>query len=445
MRTQHLIVFIPLFVCPSMLWSQANNGFGKQVKRFLLPDESVPYAGSYPGYSGPAAKTSATASRLVSAVNLRYADSVYLPTDSTIYTYAGDATGHFDDMNVRWEWDFDVAIGYPASSAGYGTVNTWLHRHYNASSAPDTSWDDRWGTSSGPVSSRTFFQYDVSGRLVSSTQQSWDSLTFTWHNYYRQTATYTSAGKPATIFYELWDTSMSWQNYFHRFYTWSATGLLLKDSLQKWNGTSLAWEHSVRNYYTYDGSDNCIKWERENWLGSAAGWDIRATTYSRNFDAFHNPGTVVNMGYNYPSLLWDSVSRDHFVYNSDGYVESYYEEKWWQPTGNWLILNSFLGARYHYEAFTPGYISSTPVTPTGISVFPVPANDNISISAQWDTPQTFGASITDMAGRTYTSWRGKTAGEYREKLPVNHLPPGNYILAIHTKQGSVTKQFSVVR
>ncbi len=434
---------LSLVVCASEAQAQyAHHSSGRRP--FIHP--GLYGGGHVASVPGVAAKTTATDVRLVSVADIEYDGTAYVPSDSFTLSYSGSMGGRYNDMEMYWDWNFDVAIGYPYASGAYGAADTRVRQHYNATLLVDTSWFDEWdGTASAWGNSmRTIFQYDGSGRLTTVTDQGWDVPTSAWGNYQRQSYTYTPGGNVATKLEEQWGSGASWENSSKTFYTWGSTGLRLKDSSQWWNSSATAWDDDGRITYGYDAADNRIKQVSENWSGSA--WDTTEIAYSRNFNTHHQPGITVFTQYYSFSSSWDSTRRDVYVYNSYGKPDLYYDETWFPGTGSWILTGASIGTRYHYETYTPTTgILSPSVAGMDVAVYPVPANNDITISINAGTPQSFSATITDMVGRCYATWSGKAAGEHRETMPVNNMPAGNYLLTIQTRQGSVTKQFSVVR
>jgi len=392
-----------------------------------------------------AAKSTATDLRLLSVADLEYDGTAFVPTDSFMLSYSMLNGGQYNDMEMYWEWNFNLGIGYPYASGTYGAADTRVRQHFNGSFQVDTSWYDEWdgAAAAWANSMRTIFQYDGSGRQVTVTDQSWDATTSAWENYQRQSYTYTTGGNVAKKLVEQWGTSASWDNSAAYYYTWGSTGLRVKDSVQWWSGSTSAWENADRITYSYDGADNRIKQVNEFW-GSTA-WDTTEIIYSRNFNTHHQPGAVVTTQYFSISSSWDSTHRDNYVYNSYGKPDLYYDETWFPGTGSWILTAASIGTRYHYEVYETTSVGAPATSAVNVSLFPVPAEDQITISASLSAPQALSATITDMAGRTYLSWSAKTNGQYKETIPLNNMPAGNYLLTIHGKDGTLSKQFSVVK
>ncbi|MGL5888414.1 MAG: T9SS type A sorting domain-containing protein [Bacteroidia bacterium] len=83
--------------------------------------------------------------------------------------------------------------------------------------------------------------------------------------------------------------------------------------------------------------------------------------------------------------------------------------------------------------------------PGGVSVFPNPSSDNISVNWTQSAAGSSTITITDLTGRIISSVPtiSTTAGRQTVSLPVNQLPGGVYLLKIETEKGkqAVTRLF----
>jgi hypothetical protein len=81
-----------------------------------------------------------------------------------------------------------------------------------------------------------------------------------------------------------------------------------------------------------------------------------------------------------------------------------------------------------------------------LSLYPVPANNELSLDLQWDKVQKATVSITDLQGRVWQQWTLPAVQQYKEKVALNSLPSGNYVLRISGSENArVTQPFTVLR
>lgn len=419
---------------PTKLRASANH-----KRHFVAPFQSKWQSAG----SGAAAKTTAIDVRMIGVAELEYDGAAYVPVDSSEMSYTGLHGGTFNEVNLNWQWKFDTGYIHPWSGAGYGSREYRFWQNFNAADVVDSLNYDEWAGAAWQGTFRNSYTYDAANNMLSITSENWDVPSTSWVVSDKQVFTYTPGNKLESETYQSW-SGMGWDDVYRTYHSWSTPGLLVQDSSQYYDGSLPGWIDMQKTMYTYDGADNRIQATAAYWADTT--WDTVGFFYASGFVANHQPQMIVYTEESMTPGVYDSSYREHYTYNSYGKPTYYYDEEWDAATSAWVKTTSNISNRMYYEEYGSGVSLGKDITKKiDINVFPVPAREQITISAHWGTPQTFSAGITDMAGRTYTSWSGKTAGEYRETIPVNNLPPGNYMLTVQTKQGSVSKQFSVVR
>ncbi|MBX2907522.1 MAG: T9SS type A sorting domain-containing protein [Taibaiella sp.] len=418
---------------------QAHRPHITSAKRHFV----APFQSKWKQATGPAAKTTAVDVRLVGLTELEYNGSSYMPIDSIEIGYLGLHAGTFNDLRLNWEWDFDTAYARQWTGSTYGPREYRYWQNFNSANLADTSMNDEWAGTAWQQANRSFYTFDAANNVLSITSENWDAPSSSWVSSDRQLFSYTPSNKLENETYQSWSGS-GWDDMYRVFHFWSTPGLLVQDSSQYYDASAPGWVDLQKIMYTYDGSDNRIQGVATYWADTT--WDTVGFYYASGFVANHQPQTIVYTDASGTPGVYDSSYKENYTYNSYGKPTYYYDEDWDAATNAWVKTTSDIANRMYYEEYGAGVGVGKDITKQiDITVFPVPASYNLTVSANWGTPQTFSASITDMVGRTYTTWSGKTNGQYHETIPVNNLAAGNYILTVHTKQGNVTKQFSVVR
>jgi len=393
--------------------------------------------------NGTAAKTTAVDVRMIGLAELQYSGSAYAPQDSVELSYNGLHGGTFNEVNLTWQWNFDTAYAHMWTGSAYGAREYRYWQNYNAANVVDTFSYDEWGGAAWQGANRNLYTYDAANNVLSITSESWDVPTTSWVPSDKQVYTYTPANKLATETYQSWSGS-SWDDMYRVFHSWSTPGLLVQDSSQYYDASLPGWTDVQRILYNYDGADNRIQATATYWADTA--WDTMGFYYASGFVANHQPQTVVYTDASMTPGVYDSSYKEHYTYNSYGKPTYYYDEEWDAATNAWVKTTSNIANRMYYEEYGAGVgVGKDLAKNVDVAVYPVPATSTITISANWGSGQVLSAAITDMAGRTYMSWTGKTGGRYSETVPVNNMPAGNYLLTIKGKEGTVSKQFTIVR
>jgi hypothetical protein len=164
-----------------------------------------------------------------------------------------------------------------------------------------------------------------------------------------------------------------------------------------------------------------------------------------SFAALHQPQTTIFKMWDGTTHTFENLFREHYTYNTYNKPDYYYDEEWDATGGSWVVDTYATVTRYHYETYTTTGLETVRDNGGVVEIFPVPAMNTLNINATWTDPQPFTVSIMDMSGKTFTTWTVAAKKQYQEAVPVNELPPGNYIISLQGGNGRVSKQFSVIR
>lgn len=397
--------------------------------------------------SNLAAKTTATDARLIAQTSLEHDGTAFQLTDSTTFSYLGSRGGTFDDMWLSWNWDLASGFVYEHNGTTYDPASLKYTATYNTAGQLDYYIVQEWNssTSAWDNSYKSSFTYDASGNVLTNTDYDWNSTAGIWDNSYRTTNTYTATNREATSIQEQWNsTTGAWENSSKNINTWSTTDKLTGILWQYWDGST--WTDGMRTSYSYDGSGNRTEALTEQWNLSTSAWDTSGKDVFTGFAGLHQPMQATFMYYNSSTSSFENSRRTNYTYNSYNKPTYEYEEMWDETSGTWGVDTYSNATRYHYETYTPTGVETIVPTTGQASVYPVPASANITISTNWSKAQRYTATIADVAGRLYTSWTAPTASKtHQETIPVDNLPPGNYILTLQGETERAVKQFTVTR
>lgn len=393
-----------------------------------------------------AAKITATDVRLIAQTSMQHDGSSYVLSDSTTFSYLGSRGGTYDDMWQSWNWDLASGYYYEHNGSTYDPASMMYTATYNTAGQLDYYIVQEWNssTSAWENSYKSSYTYDASGNVLTNTDFDWNSTTSAWDNTYRTTNTYTATNRQASYLQEEWNTtSGTWENMTKNVYTWSTADKLTNILWQFWDGT--AWQDAMKTSYSYDGSGNRVEGIGEQWNWSTSAWDTSGKDVYTGFVALHQPSQTTFMTWNSTTSSFENSYRTNYTYNSYAKPTYEFEEEWDQTSGTWGIDTYSYASRYHYETYTPTTKVEEIIPTTGNAViYPVPASANISINISWTQPQRYTATIADVSGRPYKSWTAPgIAKNHQETIPVDNLPPGNYLLTVQGEKERIVKQFTV--
>ncbi len=88
---------------------------------------------------------------------------------------------------------------------------------------------------------------------------------------------------------------------------------------------------------------------------------------------------------------------------------------------------------------------NTPLPEYAMQITPNPATDFVQLNLQLDEAGPVAITIADLSGRVIVSDKRNNVQQGQFTYPLQGLAAGNYLARIATKNGTLTKQFSVVR
>jgi hypothetical protein len=325
--------------------------------------------------------------------------------------------------------------------------------------------------------------------------QKWDAPTTAWVNEFKYIYTYTSTGKVATMVIQHWDGTSAWITDSKNVYTYNAANQLSYDQFQLWDGIS-AYVPSKQVTYYYDMAGNVINETNNDFVSSTpvftskkdytyntankmltathstwngAGWDnteMFTHTYDtsnrktselhQNYDGTAFVNDMIKLYSDYTGAnaateidqMWDTAGtgswkdtyKYSYTYNTGGQLTSATRQSNDISIG-WTNVMGDTKANYYYGTFTS--VKDVRANGGTANLFPVPAQNAVTISIKWNEAQSSTITVTDMLGRPVVT-RSLNAGTTEATISVSELAAGNYLVNINGANGaSVVKQIVV--
>lgn len=446
-------------------------------------------------YGAHAQAQQATASRMTASATSVHNAAVFVLRDSSNYTYTNDRGGdltHDMKFDRKNDLTFNTGTGsyVPTSrtSQTFDGGSRTLSITEEVYDAPSSSWLN---------STNTLNTYNGQGNLETTISQYWNTSTQSWGNNMKSIYFYNGDNTLDTTIRQYWDQSTSWinsemmiNNYdingnllIQTNFSWDGSSMWLNsnrmvysynadvleaDIQQYWNGSS--WINYIRHQYTYDGAGNMLSDVYSQWLTSTSSWrNINKTTNVFNmnndkesmlyqtwitgsntwlnvtnnvysYDTSHN--NTLEVTQNWISNMFRNMNRYQRTYNNRNQMTAEMSQRW-NIGGFWENLNGDTHNRYYYQTYTLGIKATNNGTTGEVRMYPVPANNVMTLDIAWKQPQDFTVMIVDMTGRLVRQWAEKSTEQYRKQIPVGDLATGNYLLQIKNGSENIVKQFSV--
>ena len=119
-------------------------------------------------------------------------------------------------------------------------------------------------------------------------------------------------------------------------------------------------------------------------------------------------------------------------------LSDYYHEDW--INSQWVASKISGGGRYYYEEFSLG-IPTIKKGEIVANLFPVPANESLTIAIKWPTSQNFKGIIYNAEGKICAEWNGVAIDFYTKDLSVANFESGIYHLIINGEKDSWRSTF----
>ena len=411
-----------------------------------------------------------TGSRLISQSHWTNNSTIWVPVDTTSYHYADMAFGgdlthtmmhdtsysmmatdsatsmmqvqHFyPDRKLEW-----TANLQRNSMGGWDVVNR-SNYFYSSSTGRLSQMIFQIGNSNTNFSKNNYF-YDAAGNLELDKYSTWNGTIFvqiseksyiystgklvnekdvdvsgtSYTNRQQWNYGYDSLNptKVGTVTYQTWGSG-TWQDISRNTYTYTGIGQRQNNTYQVWDVVKREWTNTTLRSYS-------------NFL--SAPWTLLAQ------DELYQKWDTTGTG------SWYNWMHYAYTYNGFGQMTSSTGTSWTNTgmgSGFWQHANGDPMAMYHYGPQWGLGVNNTNTATGTANIYPVPAQDMVSIDLNWNEAQPCTISIFDMAGRMVNSFDIASTKQYTTSVMTNSYPVGNYIVKVAGTNGSITKQIVIAR
>ena len=178
-------------------------------------------------------------------------------------------------------------------------------------------------------------------------------------------------------------------------------------------------------------------------------WDVPSSSwmnvYAYNFtvDSSHNVTEKISETWNNALSAFINTNRVENTYNSSNQLTTMTTDTW-NAGSFWEATTSDIQNRYYYEGYTSKVANINAIS-GNISIYPSPAQSQVHIDINLSNEPSAVITIFDMSGRIMNQWQASNTGSHHTDLSVSQFAAGNYIMRVSSANGSIVKQFSVVR
>jgi hypothetical protein len=376
-------------------------------------------------------------------------------------------TFKYDSKNNLTEWLSEVWrdnnwINSEKYVYEYNAMNNLLSELYIDWSRQNNEWENI---------DIFIFTYDDNNNVLTELYKEWENDA--WKNNYKNTYTYNEIDD--RIETELWENfyNNQWNYSYKGFFSYNEKNLLIQYLQKQWrngawgdryreqyeyddndNKTSITvssfksndevWEDSRKYLYSYNTHDNILSyielyWENENWLnwkkelyeyddgdliytehqkGDGLEW-INNWMFVFFYDDNHNCISGETYSYSFESGIWQSSNINFEVlYNNN---QSTYKTK----------RNCYNLKLSYSKTPKPAGIEEIEPSTSEITIYPNPSKDYINISVE--NAEIKNVQIYNLTGKLVKQ-------EKSNKININDLPVGMYIIKVETEAGNCIKK-----
>lgn len=389
-------------------------------------------------------------------------------SNSATYAYSNGRGGA-----VGKPLNYDTSMEY-ATTEEDGTIPQFRHvQHFNVLGLIDVHDQYYWDKNKSPRKgwldwAKYKFSYDARGQMIADTIYGGTSGPVA--PLAAITINYNALNQVTDSFlFKCYDDIPTWDTQYHYRFTYDGLGRR-QSELMRGDSQKIRMADVSLTTYTYKGNTNLISYMAVEGLVIMGGWSkIYDIAYAYNVNntlqqqyrlAYHTSQTVpdtesrINYYYDANDLLvqeegydyvpqtngWILRTNKEYTNNADGNRTSYRLQNWDDNTNQYV--NSF-SQRYYYQLFFPVNVAQLPQQGGTLQLYPVPANNTLNVTINWDAPQPYNLTIADMQGRVTMQYNSNNANQ---TIDVSALPAGVYNIVLKGDKGGVQhSKFSVVR
>lgn len=146
---------------------------------------------------------------------------------------------------------------------------TWVNqsienRTYDAAGNMTNQLYLAWNGNAWVNTSRNIFTYNDNRKLLTHTEQIWNSSTSSWTDFRKTTNTWSASGLQLSMLQEVFSGGI-WVNQTYEFYNWQENKLIQAERQVWTNGN---WANENQHLYTYDAQGNLLTMTMKQWTGN---------------------------------------------------------------------------------------------------------------------------------------------------------------------------------
>ena len=207
-----------------------------------------------------------------------------------------------------------------------------------------------------------------------------------------------------------------------------------------WSGD--AWLNTDRTIWNYNPNTDLESIYMQSWQQSSNSWYAYARDSCLAHDAFHN--CLVSLAQN-----WDTASNsfvngdiDSLTYNADNLMTSSKTRSW--VSNSWQIVNNDTYVRLYYELYTPSEVEIVNNAESQLSIYPLPAQNQLNIDLSWNAQELATVSLYDIAGKIWRQWTVGAGTHSHYSASVSQLPAGTYFVNVKGDKTQLTRAITIV-
>lgn len=446
------LFFPALFLCSVAFAGQEDN-FNSNIGPLATGTPGI--GGIFPHFSPSASAGSNVPTknlRLIGKVYSQYGEASFVAVDSTTYRYGlhRGSTPDPDNINSDDHILFDQSTNYrfnaSTGSFEYNKLREQSFHNNKVSELVYKRWDD--DNAIWQNNERYRYSYDDMGKMSYSVFDLWggtlwtnqmpSSLLYTGNNVsqiagvdYKADFRYDNNGNLTQMEDQSRDLSNAWTKNEKKSYTYDAKNNVTSYTLEKWNN---GWMNAMRWEYTYDANDNIVKKQEYSW--STGTW-LSAYQYSYTYDNNNNKLEEIKNVWDVATSTFVASKKEVITYNDGSLPEQIITYTWINQ--RWVSAYGDIAIRYYYEQYDPTNIPQQFFT-GNLSVYPIPARDNINVNINWETPTRFHVALVDITGKLIYQKNEEPTMNYKSSIAVNNLPAGHYALVVNDGNTTITKK-----
>lgn len=353
----------------------------------------------------------------------------YVATDRSLFEYDANYNLtsaiylHYDVQNTIWDTVGITQYTYNTN----GDITTLLKWTYNSTGQMT------------PLRKTTYTynnQYKVIKEVVeynyALSQQALDTMGKVEYHY--------DANNNLDTFWGYSFVSAGVYNKNNRFiYNYNGKNQVTYESSEAYLGNN-TWEYQWRSATAYDAQDRRISKFTEN-------YDIPTQSFvPAGLDSFiyktsAPQQTTIRQDYDNIAQKLMNFKRIQYSYNSFGQMTRASTLSWDVMSNTWAPNGGDDSTEYYYA--DPANVNNIDKNNLSCSLYPNPAASFITVSSAILNESNYSIYIYGLSGRLMGKVQG--SGTINKTIPVAHLSTGQYILKLQTDQGSITKQFTVLK